>query len=40
VVLKDGRVEDVGRLDELLGRCAEMRLLWEAEERDGTGRSG
>lgn len=29
VVLRDGRVEDVGGLDELLGRSAEMRRLWE-----------
>jgi len=27
VVLKDGTVEDQGRLDELLGRCEEMRKL-------------
>lgn len=32
VVLKDGRVEDVGPLDELLGRCEEMRRLWRFED--------
>jgi ATP-binding cassette subfamily B protein len=31
VVLKDGRIEDEGRLEELLERCAEMRGLWREE---------
>lgn len=31
IVLKDGRVEDTGTLDELLERCAEMRRLWSGE---------
>jgi ATP-binding cassette, subfamily B, bacterial len=29
IVLKDGRVEAEGKLDELLENCVEMRLLWE-----------
>jgi ATP-binding cassette subfamily B protein len=31
LVLKDGRVEDEGRLDELLERCEEMRRIWTGE---------
>jgi len=31
IVLKDGKVEDEGRLDELLARCGEMQRLWQGE---------
>jgi ATP-binding cassette subfamily B protein len=31
VVLKDGQIEDQGKLEELLERCAEMRALWTKE---------
>ena len=31
IVLKDGRVEDEGRLDELLARCTEMQQLWHGQ---------
>ncbi|MDQ3250274.1 MAG: ABC transporter ATP-binding protein/permease [Chloroflexota bacterium] len=35
IVLKDGKVEDTGTLDELLVRCAEMRQLWQRETKEG-----
>lgn len=31
IVLKDGRIEDQGKLEELLERCEEMRRLWHGE---------
>lgn len=31
VVIKDGKIDDVGELDELLERCEEMRFLWNGE---------
>ena len=34
VVLKDGKVHDEGKLDELLDRCEEMRLLWHGDNRN------
>lgn len=34
IVLQGGRVLDVGRLDELLDRCEEMRDLWQGESAE------
>ena len=31
LVLKDGQIEDIGALDELLARCGEMQQLWQQE---------
>ena len=36
IVLKDGQIEDQGGLDELLGRCEEMRRLWTGEQEEQT----
>ena len=36
IVLKDGRVLDSGTLEELLGRCGEMRHLWREEAIEST----
>ncbi len=32
IVLKDGRIEDAGKLEDLLERCEEMRKLWYGEK--------
>ncbi len=32
IVMKDGRITDAGKLDELLARCEEMQQLWQGDE--------
>ncbi|MCB9444647.1 MAG: ABC transporter ATP-binding protein [Ardenticatenaceae bacterium] len=36
IVLKNGRIEDEGTLDELLARCEEMQQLWAGDTNGGT----
>ena len=36
IVLNDGRIEAVGKLDELLTTCAEMQALWHGEQSQQT----
>ena len=31
IVLREGKIVDAGKLDELLERCQEMRILWQGE---------
>ncbi len=34
IVLKDGRVEAIGQLEDLLASCEEMRLLWQGDPEE------
>lgn len=36
IVMKNGRIEDEGTLDELLTRCEEMQQLWAGDTNGGT----
>ena len=40
IVMKDGRVDDIGQLGELLARNAEMRDLWQMEDVGSGGQNG
>jgi ABC-type multidrug transport system fused ATPase/permease subunit len=35
IVLKNGRIEDEGTLDDLLARCEEMQQLWAGDSNGG-----
>jgi len=37
IVLKDGRIEDEGTLDDLLARCEEMQRLWAGDVGEKVG---
>ena len=33
IILKDGKIEDIGPLDDLLARSAEMKALWQGDDQ-------
>ena len=37
IVLKDGRIDDQGRLDDILQRNEEMRKLWRTDDNSSVG---